>query len=518
MLADRRLQRSIANIQQRAERLEDPGVLVATFVDTGAIVQLENTSNQILFGRRGSGKTHVLRVLREQARDAITVYIDCRVLGSSGHYSAEVGERRKAAGLFRDIAHEVSNALLETATELVDADQAERALNLLGELDDCLFNPQFPPPARATIRRGSERRGGSTVSGEASISTRPLSVSGGIDRSAGATESLAYEVVAEERINFGYVNELLARALEALGGRRLLLLIDEWAEIESPEQPFVAEYLKKAFFANPKVTVKIAALEYRSNFNTRQDRGLLGLEIGGDIFAAADLDDYFLPDRNPDQVQAAYAQLLTRHLASNAEDDVLHELRISEGNIQSRLFTQAPVFNELVRASEGVPRDFINIFVQAAFDALRRSRDTIDMQSISNAARKWYEQDKRRNLSEEQQEVLQRIVGEVIGEKKARCFMIEQAHAEHAMVKSLYDLRVIHRLKAGYSGRDQPGVRYDIYALDYGTYLDLKNTAGEPDPDFVVLEGNAVGDDIAVPFDDHRSIRRIILTPDLLQT
>ena len=43
-------------------------------------------------------------------------------------------------------------------------------------------------------------------------------------------------------------------------------------------------------------------------------------------------------------------------------------------------------------------------------------------------------------------------------------------------------------------------------------------SAGEPDPDFVVLEGNAVGDDIAVPFDDHRSIRRIILTPDLLQT
>ena len=240
-----------------------------------------------------------------------------------------------------------------------------------------------------------------------------------------------------------------------------------------------------------------------------------GMELGGDIFSVADLDDYFLPDRNPAHVRELYAELLFRHIRSNVEEDgVLDELQLREGNIRTRLFTQTPVFNELVRASEGVPRDFINIFIQAFFDAKRRGRDTVDMEAITTGSRLWYDRDKRQNLSDTQARLLERIVNEIIGERRARCFMLEQAHARHPVIRQLYDIRVLHRLRAGYSGRDQPGVRYDIYALDYGTYVDLKNTAAEPEMDFNMDDERPY--DVVVPFDDHRSIRRIILSPRIL--
>ena len=35
-------------------------------------------------------------------------------------------------------------------------------------------------------------------------------------------------------------------------------------------------------------------------------------------------------------------------------------------------------------------------------------------------------------------------------------------------------------IRKGYADKDKPGIRYNIYTLDYGCYVDLKGTKGEP--------------------------------------
>ncbi|WP_143473849.1 hypothetical protein [Limnohabitans sp. G3-2] len=56
-------------IVKRAER-QDDAVLQKTFVDFGSIFTvLSSIDHQIVFGRRGTGKTHLLSVLR-QAKQA----------------------------------------------------------------------------------------------------------------------------------------------------------------------------------------------------------------------------------------------------------------------------------------------------------------------------------------------------------------------------------------------------------------------------------------------------------------
>lgn len=75
---------------------------------------------------------------------------------------------------------------------------------------------------------------------------------------------------------------------------------------------------------------------------------------------------------------------------------------------------------------------------------------------------------------------------------------------------------MIHLVRRGYADKDNPGRRYNIYTLDYGTYVDLIGTKQAPTFDF--SESDEQGDDeVVVPFDDKRSIRRIVLRKEDLQ-
>jgi hypothetical protein len=65
----------------------------------------------------------------------------------------------------------------------------------------------------------------------------------------------------------------------------------------------------------------------------------------------------------------------------------------------------------------------------------------------------------------------------------------------------------LHLLKRNVSAHDQPGVRYDVYKLDYGCYVDLFGTMKSP----LGLLGADDGSFVSVPPDDYRAIRRAIL-------
>ena len=169
-----------------------------------------------------------------------------------------------------------------------------------------------------------------------------------------------------------------------------------------------------------------------------------------------------------------------------------------------------------MRASEGVVRDLINIFSKAYFVAHRKGKPKIERDAVLEAARQWFEQDKERNLSDELRNVLRKITDEVIGKRRARSFLLPRELAAHSVIQQLLDLRVLHLVQRGYADKDKPGARYNIYALDYGTYVDLMNTKSKPDLGFIELE-EMDEREYVVPFDDKRSIRRIILTEATLR-
>ena len=91
--------------------------LTQTFVDVGPLFTLLSTrDHQVLFGRRGTGKTHVLRYLqsmKEERGDAVA-FIDIRHLGSSGglYVDSRHPLSERATGLLVDALSAIHSALL----------------------------------------------------------------------------------------------------------------------------------------------------------------------------------------------------------------------------------------------------------------------------------------------------------------------------------------------------------------------------------------------------------------------
>jgi hypothetical protein len=75
-------------------------------------------------------------------------------------------------------------------------------------------------------------------------------------------------------------------------------------------------------------------------------------------------------------------------------------------------------------------------------------------------------------------------------------------------IEQLFDARLLHILRKNVSSHDQPGIRYDVYKIDYGCYVELANTTKMPQGLFE--EDDDMGY-VEVPRDDYRSIRRAIL-------
>ena len=77
---------ALLRLSKRAET-HDQKHLIDSFVDVGALYSLlSNSDNQILFGRRGTGKTHVLGYLFNEMKRGgmLAVQLDMRTIGSTG--------------------------------------------------------------------------------------------------------------------------------------------------------------------------------------------------------------------------------------------------------------------------------------------------------------------------------------------------------------------------------------------------------------------------------------------------
>lgn len=523
MIKDPQLMRAVSKINQRSERQDDPTKLIDTYVDVGLLPQLDNRNHQVFYGRRGTGKTHVMKVLESSLNTDLrrtVVYIDCRTLGSSSQFSdPALPMSHRCLTLFKDILLIISDAILKHIVEQPSKD-SEKAFEALADFGRVVAEPKqaYVPQSYIEEEAGSREVASGADMGLAVSAQGPapsVKLSAQVKDLQAAREQRQGIVVQEDKIIFPDLNQSLDAVLK-LADAELYLLIDEWSSLPLDIQPWLSEFVKRGLLPMDRVTVKISALEYRCRFSNHGQNGITGFELGADVATAPDLDDYYVFDRNPEHLTHVYGDVLLRHLSSELPENYMREVhKVADARqFASRLFTERSVFAELARASEGVIRDLINIFTKAYFNAHRRGRDSVDKKAVLEAARQWFEQDKAQHLDDQLQDVLSRIVREVIGARRSRSFMLPRELERHPVIQRLFDARVLHHMQRGYADKDNPGVRYNIYSIDYGTYVDLLGTAKQPD---VELEERPVEDEVVVPFDDKRSIRRIILDPVILE-
>jgi hypothetical protein len=328
-------------------------------------------------------------------------------------------------------------------------------------------------------------------------------------RSNDKAESSEFEGRLEEsghltyRVHFGSVNKTLSELVQAIAPRRLLVVLDEWSTIPLDLQPYLADVIRRAMFPISGLTVKIAAIEQRSNFKVGSSAEYTGIEVGADASADVDLDDYMVFDNNAERAIEFFGQLLFKHYSSETAEKP--QFADPESLIQSA-FTQRNAFEDFVRSAEGVPRDAFNILSIAAQRGLQ---DRISIPTVRVAARTWFQRDKESAVrsNPEAEQLLHWIVDDVIAHRRARAFLL-WSNIRHSLIDALFDARVLHIIKRSISGHDEPGARYDVYKLDYGCYVDLLATTRAPDK---LLDLEDSGSAVNVPSDDYRAIRRAIL-------
>ena len=512
MVKPKELNKVFLQLAKRAE-LNDPMKLVETFVDTGNLFTLlSSLSNQIVYGRRGTGKTHALVYLAQNARREgdVAVYIDMRNVGSSGgvYANAELPLPERGTRLLADALGTVHEQLVSGIVPRDDLD-----LSRLGPVLDRLAGECSRVVVTGAVAREQTLAGTKEQKEESDLQfgLGPKGAAVNLGRKQAATTAVSEGLKVTEsgslrhRIQFGAVGKVLTDLVAELDGRRIWIVLDEWSSVPLDLQPFLADLIRRSILPIRGITVKIGAIEQRSRFKLPTEEGdYIGLELGADVSADINLDDFMMFGNDAKRASGFFAELLFRHARSLLTGTILGEFETA-AQLQQSAFTQRNAFDEFVRAAEGVPRDAIQII---AIAALRAEENPISVQHIRGAAQTWFQQDKEKAVSASpaNHRLLNWIIDEVIAHRRARAFLL-RSDIVHPLIDELFDARVLHVLKRTVSAKDQPGVRFTVYALDFGCYVDLITTAKAPQGLFHV-EDEIIGD---VPPDDLRSIRRAVL-------
>ena len=505
----------LIGIEKRAERADD-NKLTATFVDAAPMLASVSThDHQVIFGRRGTGKTHILKYLHDTARSngGLSVYLDLRSVGSNGSIYNDYGKThaQRATPLLVDVLQALHEALLEVAVDFAEEYDLSKVGPKLDDFATAISTVEVVGPVeRSTESSVADQK---QAGAEINFTAQPTGPSATFKVNNSLQQGVTVRTTEKRGgtevfyVKFGTIQNELRAVLQSLGQRRVWLLLDEWSEIPVDIQPYLADLLRRCVLPLSNVTLKIAAIEHRSNLSIRRAGEYVGIELGADAGGDVNLDDFMVFDNDAVRAKAFFADLLFKHY--RATDGLpLNQGPQSPAEFISQTFTQITAFEEFVRAVEGVPRDAVYLASTVARRAYGRS---ISVQDVRASARDWYSRDKATVLKSDAAlgDLLQWIIGEVIAHRRARAFLLV-SHQRYALIETLFDSRLLHVLKRNISSNENPGVRYDVYKLDYGCYVDLITSSKAPGG-LLPLGDDEQAEYIDVPPDDYRSIRRAIL-------
>ena len=492
------LMRLALGLSKRAESY-DASHLASSFVEIGNVpTLLRNNDSAIIFGRRGTGKTHLLSYLASLLKEGggVVVSIDMRTIGSSSGLYADPGLllSERATRLLRDTANAIHERILEAYTEPSDAVYGQDITSGLDQLLDAANSLVID--GALTREEAFQSSIDTNNSAQAGFQFSPTGgqFSGSFTDSikTGLTDAQKQSVSGRPtiRINFNGLTSALERVVRSLPTKRLWILLDEWSEVPLDLQPYLADMLRRGFLAVRGVTAKIAAIEHRTalrlvNEATGQS---VGIEIGADVAMSVNLDDHMVFENDSAAASQFFSQMLFRHMRSIAQTEKLDFNIIQADDLTRLMFTQRDSFTEFVRASEGVPRDAINILSKCA---LRAHNDKISMPIVREAARAWYSTSKQSDINSRPRAnaLMDWIKSQVIGQRRARGFLLD-VKARDVLIDYLFDSRVLHIIKKGISSKDREdgGRKFNAWVLDYGCYVELFNTAVAPRGLFEVEE------------------------------
>nr|MBF4302304.1 ATP-binding protein [Vibrio anguillarum] len=170
-----------------------------------------------------------------------------------------------------------------------------------------------------------------------------------------------------------------------------------------------------------------------------------GLEDGGDIFGYP-LDMRYVFEVNKSETRNFFNDLIYKHLYSidpSSIDGLLKDNKTEKDKIINLFFANVAM-NEILVASAGIPRDFMNLFIDSYDKFLLSSGSSskrISVKNLRSANSEWYETDKKEQIDKHpiERQLLTEIVKEVIENKKSIHFLVQEKHTKNKHMQNLID-------------------------------------------------------------------------------
>lgn len=500
--------RAVRAMPYRAEEISDvDGTYVGTvFLD--ALV--DNTDNQVVYGRRGTGKTHLFRRVQSELLTRfdelrrVPVYIDGATLEGA------IGPHDDPAGVALSLYVELMKRTVVELSELIRGRISPTWLDKIfyGPKRERLERAQYAADQlTALLSQGVVR---TLPVGEVSSEIEDLDeavaklrAAAGINASVGLTDprrlGLKLDASAEKEIKktstnvttrkiggatylpFADVAELIRELLAALDDAHLVILLDEWSAVGNSEvQPLLAQLLRLTFRRGS--CLKVAAIPGRTwLFRHVGEAGhaqRIGFELGDDITADVDLDTVVFVHQDIEQLSLFFAALLRQHLGvRTAMFGTMSEPDFAQFLLKTAM-GGPHVLTELIHASAAIPRDFINILRQATLLRRGARESKITTAHVRAAALKAFES-KRTNLAASRKEALAAlnvIYRDIVGDQKSYLFLLDAADAADPRIVELYTAKLIHRFPANWQDPEEHRT-FVYYQVDYATLIGgLKDT------------------------------------------
>lgn len=276
------LNTQVMRMAKRAEKAPSV-VLRDSFVPVPSLLsQLQVPEHQVVYGRRGTGKTHLLRYLgdRQASDGCLVVYLDLRQAGAAEDVFSARQESFAvhATQLLVDVLEQVhsqiyeqvltdawSGRLAELSVALDALAEAATRVRVVGEselITEQEDNDQSTRTASVQLQLPDPRAAWQAARGRTSSQRR--------------TERRLDRGQEHHHVLLGPLTAAIRGVVEAVDPAELWLLVDEWSAVPVEVQLLLADLLRRTFIAVNGVTVKISALHGRSRFAAQEDSGTIG--------------------------------------------------------------------------------------------------------------------------------------------------------------------------------------------------------------------------------------------------
>lgn len=447
--------------------------------------------HQVIWGRRGTGKTTLLKAFTYETNyvihdpEIISIYIMmASIIPTEEEISKIIGD---SSGLDLYVFSKLIYQITEKLENIFD--ERKGAMDEKNEYDfmDAFYILRDYLSVYQTYVKGGEysienlqsteikneiqRNIGLEVKQASKVFEIFAKIFGSKEKTNKTKNSFSVSGKVQFHLETQEISKLLSKMLRSLGISLAYICLDEYSEIDKISeytiQSKVASLLKQIFFKTPLYSVKIATIWNKTKLHVRGGNYVHGIEYKQDIFAGPDLDIMFMG--NNFEVLDYFKEILINTYLMGTRMTPARRSLLSDF-FESDIFGKSGL-RHLICGSQGVSRAFVVLVKTYLQKYLKEKSGVLKLSSVYEIIKHQYVEDVRYKIPVKYS--LYREVDNYVTQNLCRYFLVSREDYSRCKVLIKYlSARGLYMQIPGQNTDKRIRDDYKLFVVHYGSYLD----------------------------------------------